>query len=58
MWVDINIHLELISTPPDQVLKDAHAANVTYVATGTHPEQWRWLEVVPHTLHLGCTRTT
>ena len=44
MWVDINIHLELISTPPDQVLKDAHAANVTYIATGTHPEQWRWLE--------------
>ena len=44
MWVDINTHLELMSAPPDQVLKDAHAANVTYIATGTHPEQWRWLE--------------
>ena len=44
MWVDINTHLELMSTPPDQVLKDAHAANVTYIATGMHPEQWRWLE--------------
>ena len=44
MWIDINTHLELMSTPPDQVLKDAHAANVTYIATGTRPEQWRWLE--------------
>lgn len=44
MWVDINTHLELMSAPPDQVLTDAHAANVTYIATGTHPEQWRWLE--------------
>ena len=44
MWVDINVHLELMSTPADQVLKDAHAANVTYIATGTHPEQWHWLE--------------
>ena len=44
MWIDINTHLELMSTPPDQVLKDARTANVTYIATGTHPEQWRWLE--------------
>ncbi len=44
MWVDINTHLELMSAPPDQVLKDARTANVGYIATGTHPKQWRWLE--------------
>ncbi|MEE2820355.1 MAG: TatD family hydrolase [Pseudomonadota bacterium] len=44
MWVDINTHLELMTNPPYQVLKDARTANVTYIATGTHPEQWRWLE--------------
>ena len=49
MWVDINTHLELMPTPPGQVLKDARTANVTYIATGTHPEQWRWLEgQAPH----------
>lgn len=44
MWVDINTHLELMSSPPDQILEDARSVGVSFIATGTHPDQWRWLE--------------
>ena len=43
MWVDINTHLELMSSPPDQILEDARSVGVSFIATGTHPDQWRCL---------------
>ncbi len=44
MWVDINAHLELMSSPSDEVLKEAGLVGVSFIATGTHPDQWRWIE--------------
>ncbi len=44
MWVDINTHLELMSSPPAQVLKEAGSVGVSFIATGTHPDQWLWIE--------------
>ncbi len=44
MWVDINAHLELMSSPPEHVLEAARAVDVNFIATGTHPDQWHWIE--------------
>ena len=43
MWVDINVHLELMSAPTESVNQAANASAVNFIATGTHPDQWRWL---------------
>ena len=44
MWFDINAHLELMSSPPEHVLEEARAVGVNFIATGTHPDQWHWIE--------------
>jgi TatD DNase family protein len=44
MWVDINAHLELMSSPPEHVLEAARSVDVNFIATGTHPDQWHWIE--------------
>jgi TatD DNase family protein len=44
MWIDINAHLELMSSPPEHVLEATRAVGVNFIATGTHPDQWRWIE--------------
>jgi TatD DNase family protein len=44
MWVDINAHLELMSSPPEHVLEEARAVGVNFIATGAHPDQWHWIE--------------
>jgi TatD DNase family protein len=43
VWVDINVHLELMSASTESVKQSANALSVNFIATGTHPEQWRWL---------------
>ena len=43
MWVDINAHLELMSSPVAVVLREAQEASVSFIATGTDPQQWKWL---------------
>ena len=43
MWVDINVHLELMHAPSESVHQAATAAAVKFIATGTDPDQWDWL---------------
>jgi len=43
VWVDINVHLELMSASTESVNQAANASSVNFIATGTHPDQWRWL---------------
>ena len=43
MWVDINVHLELMSVPSESVNQAAAAVAVNFIATGTNPDQWDWL---------------
>ena len=43
MWVDINVHLELMSVPSESVNQAAAAVAVKFIATGTNPDQWDWL---------------
>ena len=45
MWVDTNVHLELMHSDPSLILERAKRVSVSVVATGTHPEQWQWLQV-------------
>ena len=63
MWVDINTHLELMSSSPEQVLEEAGSVGVNFIATGTHPDQWCWIEgrapylafgLHPHYLNRRC----
>ena len=51
MWVDINVHLELMSASTESVNQATNASSVKFIATGTHPDQWRWL--VGRTRHLA-----
>ena len=43
MWVDINAHLELMSSSVEVVLSEAQEASVKFIATDTDPLQWKWL---------------
>ena len=43
MWIDINAHLELMSSSVEIVLSEAREASVKFIATGTDPLQWKWL---------------
>ena len=43
MWVDTNVHLELIKSDPVMILARAKAAGVRVHCSETHPEQWTWL---------------
>lgn len=43
MWIDINVHLELMSSSVGVVLREAQEASVRFIATGTDPIQWKWL---------------
>ena len=37
MWVDVNVHLELMSVPSVSVNQAAAAVAVNFIATGTYP---------------------
>ena len=43
MWVDVNVHLELMLAPSVSVNQAAAAMAVKFIATGTYPDQWDWL---------------
>ena len=43
MWVDVNVHLELMPAPSVSVNQAAAAMAVKFIATGTYPDQWDWL---------------
>ncbi|MBU25297.1 MAG: hypothetical protein CMD99_04625 [Gammaproteobacteria bacterium] len=43
MWIDINVHLELMPASSESVKKAAAAVSVEFIATGTNPDQWDWL---------------
>jgi TatD DNase family protein len=53
VWVDINVHLELMSASTESVNQAADASSVNFIATGTHPDQWRWLVGRTHYLAFG-----
>ena len=37
MWVDVNVHLELMLVPSESVNQAAAAMAVKFIATGTNP---------------------
>ena len=43
MWVEINVHLEVMSASTESVNQAANASSVNFIATGTHPEHGRWI---------------
>jgi TatD DNase family protein len=45
-WVDTNVHLERLGPSPDDVVSQVRRANIAVIASGTQPEQWRWLQSI------------